>query len=327
MTSATPQISVIIPAYNAEKWLVRAVASCLAQTQPPLEVILVDDASTDKTLAVASALAAAHPEVRVLSQAANSGPAAARNRGVAKSHGELVAFLDADDEWHPTKLQKQVAALRMEPTAGLVFTALQVKSTDGHNLRELRHRLPNSQVERVAASFVLALNMITPTLLLPRQVFEQVGGLDERLRVCEDHDLFMKIAFEHEVIYLNEPLVNRYVVPRSHSNSVDPLVMEAHYQKFLEHSLQRFPFLAPYVASFKAKVDYQVGRRYQQLSNTSMARKYFARSLAAKYSLRAVLALAIASLPAQVQHLFRENPWRRGKGLIDKHLASSHAKN
>lgn len=327
MTSARPRISVIIPAYNAEQWLGRAVLSCLTQTLPPSEVIIVDDASTDKTLAVAAALATAHPEVRVLRQAANSGPAAARNRGVAQSRGELVAFLDADDEWHPTKLQKQVAALRLQPAAGLVFTALQVKSTDGRNLRELRHRLPNSRAERVAASFALELNMITPTLLLPRRVFERVGRLDERLRVCEDHDLFMKVAFEYEVIYLNEPLVNRWVVPRSHSHSVDPLVMEAHYQKFLEHALQRFPFLAQYVARFRAKVDYQVGRRYQQLSSPHMARKYFARSLAAKYSLRAVLAWATASLPARVQHFFRENPWRRGKGLIAKHLRSGHAKN
>lgn len=105
-----PEVSVIVPAYNAAETLDAAVRSALAQTEPDLEVVIVDDASTDSTFAVASALAGADMRVRVLRNAVNSGASASRNRAIESSTGNWIALLDADDAWLPERLARMLAA-------------------------------------------------------------------------------------------------------------------------------------------------------------------------------------------------------------------------
>ncbi|WP_347302828.1 glycosyltransferase family A protein [Croceibacterium sp. TMG7-5b_MA50] len=106
-----PHVTVVIPAWNMARYLARSVASALAQTWPALDVLVVDDGSTDDTLALAEAIAAREPRVTVRSFP-NGGVARARNRGTEAARGTYVAYLDADDLWHPTKIEKQMAALR-----------------------------------------------------------------------------------------------------------------------------------------------------------------------------------------------------------------------
>lgn len=105
-------VSVIMPVYNAGAWLQRAVDSVLMQSHAQLELIAVDDGSCDRSPAILDAYAAADARVRVLRQPCNGGVAAARNAGVAAAHGDCVAFLDADDWWHPAKLERQLASMR-----------------------------------------------------------------------------------------------------------------------------------------------------------------------------------------------------------------------
>jgi len=97
--------SIVIPAYNAAAFITRAIESALAQTQPPLEVIVVDDVSTDDTVAVVTRLAARHPELRLLTSERNGGPAAARNLGIGVARGDWIAILDADDAFEPGRLE------------------------------------------------------------------------------------------------------------------------------------------------------------------------------------------------------------------------------
>ena len=104
-------VSVVIPAYNAGATIAETLASALGQTYRDLEIIAVDDGSTDDTAAVVAGAAANDPRIRLLRQA-NSGVAAARNYGIAEARANLIAILDADDLWHPTKVAKQVAAIR-----------------------------------------------------------------------------------------------------------------------------------------------------------------------------------------------------------------------
>lgn len=115
----SPAVSVIIPAYNAERHILTALDSVLAQTMADLDVVVVDDGSHDRTAEVAAATA--DPRVRVL-RTTNGGVACARNHGMAMSSGRYVAFLDADDVWLPTKLQHQVALLDSDPQVGLVLS-------------------------------------------------------------------------------------------------------------------------------------------------------------------------------------------------------------
>jgi len=304
-------ISVIIPAYNAGRWLHRAVASCQAQTQPAAEIIIVDDGSQDDTVAVAEGLAARHANVRVLQQLRNSGPAAARNRGVVESRGEFLAFLDADDTWAPDKLEKQLAIVQAKPETGLVFTALLERDVHGRKLREVWHRVPQDRQRRVIASFLFRLNMLTPTMFLPRRVYDRTGGFDERLRMGEDHLLFMKIAADYEVVYLPELLVDRWVVPASHSKSGAPAAMQVEFQQFMAVAVQHFPYLRDHLPALTAKMHFQIGRRFQKQGELRNARQHFFASLRTQASLKAGVAWLTATLPPSWQSLFRESPRRR----------------
>src|SRR5438270_8624569 len=121
-----PLTSVVIPAYNAERFLERTLRSALRQTYRNLEVIVVNDGSADKTRAIAEAVARTDDRVRIIT-VPNGGVAKARNIGIAEAHGEFVAFLDADDLWHPTKIELQLAAMSPEsgdyqPAAVYTFT-------------------------------------------------------------------------------------------------------------------------------------------------------------------------------------------------------------
>jgi glycosyltransferase involved in cell wall biosynthesis len=110
-------LSAVIPAYNAEAWLGQAIESALAQEEVALEVVVVDDGSTDGT---AEVLATFGDRIRLVRQA-NRGLPAARNAGIAAARGDLVAFLDADDTWEPSKSRRQLAYLAAHPACGLVF--------------------------------------------------------------------------------------------------------------------------------------------------------------------------------------------------------------
>lgn len=115
------RVSVVIPVYNGERYLADAIASVLAQTHPPAEVIVVDDGSTDSSANAALSFGA---QVTLLRQR-KSGAGAARNHGVSHAQGDLLAFLDADDLWHKDKLARQVAALATQPEMGMVFSYIQ----------------------------------------------------------------------------------------------------------------------------------------------------------------------------------------------------------
>jgi glycosyltransferase involved in cell wall biosynthesis len=175
-----PQISVIIPAYNSADYIGNAIESALAQTCPPLEILVVDDGSTDDTAQVV----ASYPSpVRLLRQA-NGGPASARNHGAREAHGDWLALLDADDTWLPHKLEQQMPAA-MQPAVGLIanypaqaFPGLHEPVTVTFEMLWQRNRLMNS------------------TVLIRRAVFEQLGGFDEdRNLICvEDYNLWLRVA-------------------------------------------------------------------------------------------------------------------------------------
>jgi len=167
----TPPISVIIPVYNGEHYLGEAIASVLAQTVQPAEVIVVDDGSTDASLAVAMRFA---PTVRIITQA-NQGASAARNRGIALSSGEFLAFLDADDLWVADKLQQQMLALANKPKIAMVFG--QVEQFYSSEVAE-QARLPDlGDRQRLAGVHVGA-------MLIRRRAFAYVGPFDTQWQVA-----------------------------------------------------------------------------------------------------------------------------------------------
>ena len=174
-----PLISCVIPAYNAGQYLAEALESVAGQTYRPLEIILVDDGSADNTVSVARQFA----DVRIILQE-NSGPAAARNRGVAEAAGLLIAFQDADDIWHPEKLSRQAA--RFEERPNLDLCTCQIVNFWTPELADQAVNYNDPRLGQVYSGFVMQ------TLLVRRSSFDRIGPLRTEFRTGEDSDWFMR---------------------------------------------------------------------------------------------------------------------------------------
>lgn len=232
LTPSTSQVSVIIPVYNGARYLGAALASVMAQQALPLEVIVIDDGSTDETSAVVAQWQQSAALPIHYGYQANAGPAAARNRGVALAQGDLLAFLDADDWWHPAKLQRQVSRLAEEPALGYVLCHMQM-------------------VQETDVAWPVALNQahyqneppcfLPSALLVRRTVLAQVGPFDERYRYSDDADWFLRAK---------DAGIPQVVVPA-------PLV----YKRIHAHNLSHNPAMTQEtLRAFHASVQRQRGR-------------------------------------------------------------------
>lgn len=205
-----PLVSVIVPARDAAATLARAIASVLAQDYAPMEIVVVDDASRDATAAIAERCAAegarAGVPVRLIRLAAPQGAAAARNAGVAAAAGEVIAFQDADDEWLPGKLARQMAVLR-EPGTVFVACGARLVSVDGQDLGPLfGGQIPAAGT--AAWRGLLARNTIaTPCVAVWRRDLLAVGGFDAALPVAEDQDLWIRLSLHGRLGYVDAHLV------------------------------------------------------------------------------------------------------------------------
>lgn len=182
MSGADRVVSVIVPVWNGEPFLAEALASIAAQAHAPLDIVVVDDGSSDGTAAVARRFGAG---VRYAYQD-NAGPAAAKNTGLALARGELVTFLDADDLWPVDKLARQVARLAHDPGVDLVMGLTQVVWASSETRAGWAARgvvLPDTPV----------LGPCLGSALIRRPVFERVGVFDPALRMGEDFDWFMRV--------------------------------------------------------------------------------------------------------------------------------------
>jgi glycosyltransferase involved in cell wall biosynthesis len=205
------KISVVIPAYNAARFLPRCLASVFAQTLKPEEVIVVDDGSTDDTAALAAALGA-----RVISRP-NGGLSAARNTGIQNASCEWIALLDADDLWAPEKLERQAACIR--PETVLVYTG--IRFFDDHGNRDEQPAIdPDAATEMLRYC-----NPITPsTVLARREMLMRDGGFREDIRACEDWEMWFRIQRLGQFEAIPEALTNYYVYPNSLSANPEKML-------------------------------------------------------------------------------------------------------
>ncbi|MFP4446418.1 MAG: glycosyltransferase family 2 protein [Desulfosudaceae bacterium] len=200
-SSHTPvAISVIIPTYNRAVLVTEAVGSALAQEGPDVEVIVVDDGSTDDTGRVLDAFGSRI--IRVTQP--NLGVSAARNAGADRASGSHLAFLDADDLWLPGKLARQAAFFQAHPGARICQTE-EAWLKNGRRINPgKKHRKPSGMI------FIpsLALCLVSPSaVMIERQFFQQMGGFDESLPACEDYDLWLRISCRYPIHLIPEALV------------------------------------------------------------------------------------------------------------------------
>lgn len=205
----TPSVTVVIPTYNLALLLPGAIASVRAQQWPNLEIIVVDDGSTDDTESVLHALAG-DGDLRWLRQE-NAGAAAARNRGIVEAKGEWVAFLDADDFWLPGKLAAQFSELEIRPDAVFSYTDVTLRSATGQE-----SDLECGNADRPLLTQLLGGNLFaTPTVLVRRDCLLEVGLFDARLRTGEDWDMWMRLAAHFEHVRVARPLTVVRVAQRT----------------------------------------------------------------------------------------------------------------
>ncbi len=191
-------VSVVIPVFNSAPLVGAALRSVFAQTYQDFEVIVVDDGSDDVD-ELTAALAPFQERIQYVRQP-NGGPAKARNAGIALASGDLVAFLDADDEWLPQKLERQVEYFRTFPETGLLHTAV-VDGVRGSSAVDGPPR--HAFCDLYHTGFFIN----TLTVMMPRRVLEETGGFDERREIhVEDWDLWLRVAADHPIGYIGTPL-------------------------------------------------------------------------------------------------------------------------
>jgi glycosyltransferase involved in cell wall biosynthesis len=206
-----PKVTVVIPAYNAMQFLPKTVESVLAQTFSDWELLIVNDGSSDNIVQWATHIT--DDRVKLISQK-NQGVSAARNTGIMQSSGEYLAFLDADDLWKPTKLEKQVRRFEEYPAAGLVYTWTTLVDALGKPIK----RAIASQLEGNVWEQILVANMIGngSSAMIRRSCFETVGMFDPKLSSAADRDMWIRIASCYPFAVVKEPLT----LWRQHTNSM-----------------------------------------------------------------------------------------------------------
>jgi hypothetical protein len=219
-------VSVVIPTYNRAHSVIDAVVSVLSQTYEDLELIVVDDGSTDDT---AERIAAVRDPRLSFVLANHAGVSAARNLGVKQTSGELVAFLDSDDLWRRDKLAHEVALLRARPEVDLVFSDLEKRHGDrvypsfmretGVFSRRLRNGgYPEGVVLGMREMYLCLLEEVPikpSALVLRRAAFERVGGFDEHWTSSEDWELLLRLSRTHRFAYVDLPLTVLFISPDS----------------------------------------------------------------------------------------------------------------
>jgi len=193
-------VSVVVPCYNAARYLQKAIASIRMQAWPNLEIIVVDDGSTDDIAGVLEGLHGS--DLRVMRQE-NAGPAVARNLGIIVARGEWVAFLDADDYWLPSKLKTQFEALTREPIAAFCYSSGILKSPiNGENIEA-----PHGFGEDLFESLLWGSQLLMGSVIVRRDCFVKAGLFDPQLRMGEDWDMWLRLAARWTGCYVQEPNV------------------------------------------------------------------------------------------------------------------------
>ena len=196
-------ISVIIPTFNRKETLKRAIQSVLMQSYTPYEIIVIDDGSDDGTK---EWLKDKYPNVKYIYQM-NSGVSSARNKGIKFARGDWIALLDSDDEWLPSKLKDQANEIELNPAAKFLHTN-EIWIRNGVRVNQMKkHKKYGGYI------FEKCLDMcrISPSsVLIKKDIFDEIGMFDETLKVCEDYDLWLRFASKYPVHFLDQPLIKKY---------------------------------------------------------------------------------------------------------------------
>jgi glycosyltransferase involved in cell wall biosynthesis len=312
----SPLVSVVIPTYNAGHFIARCVESVLAQTYRPLEIIVVNDGSTDHTVA---ALAPYRSRIRYFYQE-NQGQSTARNRAIAESQGELIAFVDADDMWLPEKIARQVKALARSPRASLIHTDLFfLDNATGHKVHRADKKA--EYVGNCAGRMFMQNKVTISSVLVRKECLARAGMFDGTFRYVDDYEMWLRIAAFFDFGYVDEPLV----IYRIHEDNISRSVLAMRREELaaLQKILRRIPFYRSVVDNRLIRqrlyeLAQFVGYLYYAEEKYAAAHGYLDRALrTARPDLYTSLLWAVTFFPPRVvnalrrlQHWLRPAAWR-----------------
>ena len=247
-----PLVSVIIPTYNRAAYLQKALQSVKEQTYQPLEIIVIDDGSTDDTRIM---LEGCEVQLRYIYQE-NKGISGARNTGIRNANGEYVAFLDSDDYWVPEKTAQQVALFKQHPEYGLVASRCASIRLDG----SYRERNRPGRSGWILEDLFKANFIRTSAAMVKKECFENIGLFDEELKECEEYDLWLRIAAQYPMGFIDKSLA--VYVDNPEGMSTDSLTGRLYRLKVLEKQYLQNKIPANLYAQRIANTCHYIGRHY-----------------------------------------------------------------
>lgn len=255
----TPLISVVMPAFNAEKTIKETIDSVLKQTHSHLELIIINDGSQDSTLDIINSTQ--DPRLKVFSYL-NSGLAASRNRGFHHSIGGYVSFIDADDIWTPDKIEAQLKALQANPDAAVAYSWTDLIDESGQFLRSGNHTTANGNIYAQLLLGCFVVSGSNP--LICRQAFIEVGGFDESLAASQDFDLYLRLAARYDYVAVPSP----HVLYRISPNSMSTNVRRHEYTSLLvrERAFEQSPEVLPQALKHHSVANYYKSVIYRLLN-------------------------------------------------------------
>lgn len=297
-----PTVSVVVPVYNAEKYIEGCVKSIQNQTYRVSEIFLINDGSTDSSLEIINKLAGEDERIKIVSQD-NSGPSKARNVGILKSTSDIVALNDADDEWLADKLEKQINLL-LEKEAKVSFSNLRIIDLYGNDVREHRNDIFSGNKDDIIKALIYCnLTMMTSTAVFYRDLISENDLFNEKARHYEDVIFFINITSKVKTVLCPDILVVRRNHPESTSISLNVRnVLDS--SDACSQDLIRLGHIK-YVPYFRSYVFFAVAHFYMRLGEKKESIKYSFKSIIARPSLRNMSLFFILCLPFSNQ-LFKK---------------------
>ena len=262
----SPRVSVVLATYNYGRYLGSALESALAQTMSDLEIIVIDDGSTDETKQVIAPYLG-NARIRYY-DTEHQGQPAAKNAGIRLARTPIVAFLDADDLWLPTKLEKQLALFAANPALGVAYSRRILIDEQGRHLQFQQPELPRGNV---LASMFRNNFICFSSAVVRREVLEEAGLFDENLALAIDYDLWLRIARRYSFDYVNEPLVKYRTGHASLSRRTEERLKTAAaiMDRFLDHHSGRKVLDPALIRRAQAETYYEIALAIRKRSRWS----------------------------------------------------------
>ncbi len=237
MTIYEAKISIVIPLYNKREYISRAVSSVLNQNVGNFELIIIDDGSQDDGKSIVQAIN--DKRIRIVCQS-NQGVSSARNRGIAESNSDLIAFLDADDEWLPGFLKSILSLREKYPTVGAYGTSYQIKVRQGKTYHPKFDGIPQGWEGLVPSYFRASLGshlLSSSSVAIPKRIFQEIGVFHVNKKLGEDLDMWLRIALKYQIAFSNIEQAVYHQDAENRTDGLPVIVEQLPYLKSAEKAL------------------------------------------------------------------------------------------